>query len=407
MSSLLNKEAWKWTAIVVVLTAALSYIGFSTAKSAIGSNPPNKAGINKPSNTAVISDAADKNADKSEENSTKPNKDETSHSTTFHNEYLLPGSDIILLTEHSLWNMDKPSLKLARNEIYARHGYIFTDTDLKNYFSGKPWYKPNSSYNGALTETEGKNVATIKALEAMDDKDRFIAVSSKGRLDYDLNGDKKPDKIFYELIKNAYGNPNKYKLTVNNTSVEESIDNGLKEFQIVDIDSKDKYKEIAVEEDGPSDDSATNFYYYDGKALKFVGKVEGHCGNKNSVNGRGKVITNKRTDVLMTWSYMDEFKLDSEHKLQHITKDFYTSGWNPELKVKKELTLYKSMTSKESSLLLKPGDVVYLIGTDAKEWCLVKTRYGKEGYFAVGSDDIIQGTAFRGSDIFDGAVRAD
>lgn len=32
-------------------------------------------------------------------------------------------------------------LYLGLNEIYARHGYIFTDEDLNNYFMGQIWYK--------------------------------------------------------------------------------------------------------------------------------------------------------------------------------------------------------------------------------------------------------------------------
>lgn len=31
---------------------------------------------------------------------------------------------------------------LALNEIYARHGYIFKNEDLKNYFMGQVWYTP-------------------------------------------------------------------------------------------------------------------------------------------------------------------------------------------------------------------------------------------------------------------------
>ena len=31
---------------------------------------------------------------------------------------------------------------LAKNEIYARHGYIFRDADLENYFMGCLWYEP-------------------------------------------------------------------------------------------------------------------------------------------------------------------------------------------------------------------------------------------------------------------------
>ena len=33
-------------------------------------------------------------------------------------------------------------IHLAKNEIYARHGYIFTNVDLYNYFMGCIWYSP-------------------------------------------------------------------------------------------------------------------------------------------------------------------------------------------------------------------------------------------------------------------------
>ncbi len=31
---------------------------------------------------------------------------------------------------------------LAKNEIYARHGYIFKDADLNSYFLSQLWYLP-------------------------------------------------------------------------------------------------------------------------------------------------------------------------------------------------------------------------------------------------------------------------
>ena len=31
---------------------------------------------------------------------------------------------------------------LAKNEIYARHGYIFQNESLNNYFKGQLWYAP-------------------------------------------------------------------------------------------------------------------------------------------------------------------------------------------------------------------------------------------------------------------------
>ena len=36
----------------------------------------------------------------------------------------------------------REELRLARNEIFARHGMIFGVDDLKEYFSSKSWYNP-------------------------------------------------------------------------------------------------------------------------------------------------------------------------------------------------------------------------------------------------------------------------
>ena len=45
-------------------------------------------------------------------------------------------------TEEELKNEPMLVIHLAKNEIYARHGYIFQDKDLQNYFMGCIWYNP-------------------------------------------------------------------------------------------------------------------------------------------------------------------------------------------------------------------------------------------------------------------------
>lgn len=73
-----------------------------------------------------------------------------------------------ILTEHalSMFPEDKTYLRLMRNEIWARHGYRFTDTELVKYFNECKWYKPVSNNNQIqLTETESFNVALIKSIE--------------------------------------------------------------------------------------------------------------------------------------------------------------------------------------------------------------------------------------------------
>ncbi|MCI8464924.1 MAG: YARHG domain-containing protein [Lachnospiraceae bacterium] len=57
-------------------------------------------------------------------------------------EYILPTSDSAYLTEADLAALTKEELRLARNEIYARHGRKFKDSGLNNYFMSKSWYVP-------------------------------------------------------------------------------------------------------------------------------------------------------------------------------------------------------------------------------------------------------------------------
>lgn len=57
-------------------------------------------------------------------------------------EYLLPGSDTRIITESELDELTKEEVKLARNEIYARHGRKFDDESLKAYFEQFDWYHP-------------------------------------------------------------------------------------------------------------------------------------------------------------------------------------------------------------------------------------------------------------------------
>ena len=84
-------------------------------------------------------------------------------------DYILPQSSSSLLNESDLKNLSKETLALARNEIYARHGYIFSTEPFKSYFSAKKWYTPNPSFtggNGQLNAVENKNIELIKKLES-------------------------------------------------------------------------------------------------------------------------------------------------------------------------------------------------------------------------------------------------
>lgn len=57
-------------------------------------------------------------------------------------------------------------LRLLRNEIFAMHGYIFSDTSLANYFNKFCWYAPKlKSIDSLLTEPQKENIERIVITE--------------------------------------------------------------------------------------------------------------------------------------------------------------------------------------------------------------------------------------------------
>ena len=85
-------------------------------------------------------------------------------------DYIIPDSDTRLLTEDDLRSLSDWELKVARNEIYARHGRMFASQELQDYFNSKSWYRgfiaPEAFDESYLSEIEKKNAELIKQVEA-------------------------------------------------------------------------------------------------------------------------------------------------------------------------------------------------------------------------------------------------
>lgn len=84
-------------------------------------------------------------------------------------EYILPDSSTRLLTYDDIKHLSKKQLKLARNEIYARHNRKFDDDEIRAYFESQSWYKgkinPKDFSESMLSKIEKKNVKFIKKYE--------------------------------------------------------------------------------------------------------------------------------------------------------------------------------------------------------------------------------------------------
>lgn len=82
-----------------------------------------------------------------------------------YNGFIFPDSDIRKLTSADLTYLSKEQLKIARNEIYARHGHIFQTKDMQAYFAKQSWYRENPYFKGTLTDIETYNIELIKSRE--------------------------------------------------------------------------------------------------------------------------------------------------------------------------------------------------------------------------------------------------
>lgn len=84
-------------------------------------------------------------------------------------DYIIADSSTRYLTNADLSPLSEWEIRIARNEIYARHGRIFNTKELADYFAGKSWYTPSISPenfdNSYLNSIEIENLKLITNYE--------------------------------------------------------------------------------------------------------------------------------------------------------------------------------------------------------------------------------------------------
>lgn len=78
-------------------------------------------------------------------------------------------TDTVEYTISSLELLDRYGLQITRNEIFARHGRMFNNQDIQEYFNKQEWYVPQTSAgdfdDSCLNEVEAYNVQLIRSYE--------------------------------------------------------------------------------------------------------------------------------------------------------------------------------------------------------------------------------------------------
>ena len=108
--------------------------------------------------------ASDTSSEASESSSGK-----TYDGVTITTDYVLADSSSTYLSRSDLVGLSAQELKIARNEIYARHGRTFNDSELQAYFDSCSWYSgtvsPDDFDADVLNDYEVENLSTIRDYE--------------------------------------------------------------------------------------------------------------------------------------------------------------------------------------------------------------------------------------------------
>ena len=85
------------------------------------------------------------------------------------NEYILPDSDKRVITTEELSKLTPEQVRLACNELYARHGRKFQDSGIQEYFNKMSWYRgtiePDAFDESVFNSYEKQNKDIIVAYE--------------------------------------------------------------------------------------------------------------------------------------------------------------------------------------------------------------------------------------------------
>lgn len=151
--------------IIALAVIVLGLVGFIVYQNVVNDNS-NK---NAQQSSAVQSSTA-KPSSTVQPSTTVPSSVEPSSSVAPEDrDYIIPDSSSRIIDLSEIENLTAEELRLARNEIYARHGRKFQDVELQNYFNSKTWYRgtiePKDFTDNMLSDIEKANKDKIVEME--------------------------------------------------------------------------------------------------------------------------------------------------------------------------------------------------------------------------------------------------
>lgn len=227
-------------------------------------------------------DARNRKNGKNIQNENNQNRSENTHDAL--DPLILNADKCYLEDVYDLTLYSTDELKKIRNGIYAKHGYIFTDSELAEYFSHKEYYTPTVKKSewkeSVLNEYEKANVQTLLEYEngdvsSQEDTSDSQSESSGGQIAL--------KDLFKCVISDKYVEQDEDQGFIFVTDYNEALERGLKAEYIGDEEGNEIY-EVSVPGEYYSYDYHENAYaeykvcfYHRGK------EIDEEDGEKHSI----------------------------------------------------------------------------------------------------------------------------
>lgn len=208
----------------------------------------------------------------------------------------------------------------------------------------------------------------FQSLYAQGTEKRVVMLGPGKKAQADLDGDGKVEVV------TLYAKPggHRWAIWVNDDKVfvdSSSID--FDGFNVIDLDTTDKYKEIVVRLNGPCTDFYV-IYEFRNKSIRKIGAV----GEVAQFCGDGSIIVK---DYSMSfWTRTLKYVLTRQRTIELVPQEFYYVG--KEGVVEKGFPIYAKRGSKVVVDIAKPGEKVLILLSDCsseepeQNWYLIKTE---------------------------------
>lgn len=218
----------------------------------------------------------------------------------------------------------------------------------------------------------------------------------------DLNGDGRPDSAMVTFVPNGYGSFDRFRVTVGRDSIQRYGEGLHGTAVVVDIDTTDAFRELALPEWGPSDDDAVHFLRLSPSGLRIIGVLPGRLNDDLRIDGSGVIGTTCRGRVLHTWWYPCAFRVFEETgALGEVPQAF--KFMNAQVVLKRDLPLFPSPAHRQVTAVIPKGESATIELTDDQEWCRIRSRNGTTGWFWLTERGVVIGTTSIPSyEVFDG-----